>query len=92
MLQEEEFWASKSRLNAATFGDRNTSFFHITTVVRRQRNKIRCLMDENGEWIYDEDKVKDHIQSEFTKLYTSGLSVAYLFSLVSKFSCCRMWR
>ncbi|KAL4611139.1 hypothetical protein ACB092_08G102500, partial [Castanea dentata] len=39
MLQEEEFWALKSRLNTATFGDRNTSYFHITTVVRRQRNK-----------------------------------------------------
>ena len=34
-LQEEEFWALKSRLNAATFGDRNTSYFHITIVVRR---------------------------------------------------------
>ena len=90
MLQEEEFWALKSRLNAATFGDRNTSFFHITTVVRRQKNKIRCLMDGNGEWIYDENKVKEHIQYEFTKLYTSGLSVAYLFSPVSNFSCCKL--
>ena len=34
-LLEEEFWALKSRLNAATFGDCNTSYFHITTVVRR---------------------------------------------------------
>ena len=90
MLQKEEFWALKSRLNAATFGDRNTSYFHITTVVRRQRNKIRCLMDGNGEWIYDEDKVKDHIQSEFAKLYTFDLSVAYLLSPVSKFSCCKL--
>ena len=35
MLQEKEYWALKSRLNATSFGDRNTSFFHITTVVRR---------------------------------------------------------
>ena len=61
MLQEEEFWALKSRLNAATFGDRNTSYFHITTVVRRQRNKIRCIMDGTGEWIYEVDKIKEHI-------------------------------
>ena len=80
----------KSRLNATTFGDRNTSYFHITTVVRRQRNKIRCLMDGNGEWIYDEDKVKDHIQSEVAKLYTSDLSVAYLLSPVSNFSCYKL--
>ena len=61
MLQEEEFWALKSRLNAATFGDRNTSYFHITTVVRRQRNKIRCIMDGTGEWIFEKDKIKEHI-------------------------------
>ena len=42
LLQEEEFWALKSRINVATFGDRNTSYFHVNIVVRRQRNKIRC--------------------------------------------------
>ena len=43
LLQEEEYWALKSRLNTATFGDRNMSFFHVSTIVRRHRNKIRCL-------------------------------------------------
>ena len=37
MLQEEEFWALKSRLNWATFEDRKTSFFHVSTMVRRQK-------------------------------------------------------
>ncbi|XP_075645570.1 uncharacterized protein LOC142616645 [Castanea sativa] len=32
MLQEEEFWALKSRLNATTFRDCNTSYFHIITM------------------------------------------------------------
>ena len=40
MQQEEEFWALKSRLNWAALGDRNTSFFHVTTLVRRHKNKI----------------------------------------------------
>ena len=48
MLQEEEYWALKSRLNAANFGDRNTAFFHVTTVVRRHINKIRCIKDSVG--------------------------------------------
>ena len=50
MLQEEEYWALKSRLNAANFGDRNTAFFHVTTVVRCHRNKIRCIKDSVGNW------------------------------------------
>ena len=48
LMQEEEYWALKSRLNSATFGDRNTSFFHLSTIVRRQRNKILCLKDVEG--------------------------------------------
>ena len=62
LLQEEEFWALKSRLNAANFGDHNTSFFHVTTVVRRHRNKIRCIKDSIGNWILNDLEVKDHIK------------------------------
>ena len=61
MLQKEEYWALKSRLNWASFGDRNTSFFHVSTVVRRNRNKIRCIKDNNGEWIMEEEGVKEFI-------------------------------
>ena len=49
LLQEEEYWALKSRLNAAAYGDRNTSYFHVSTVVRRNRNKIRCIKDRRGD-------------------------------------------
>ena len=35
LLQEEEYWAFKSRINAAAFKDQNTSYFHVSTVVRR---------------------------------------------------------
>ena len=87
-LQEEEFWALKSRLNAATFGDPNTSYFHITTIVRRHRNKIRSIMDGSGEWLYDGEKIKDHIQQGFSKLYSSELGMVYLDSPISRFSCC----
>ncbi|XP_075665588.1 uncharacterized protein LOC142635287 [Castanea sativa] len=89
-LQEEEFWALKSRLNAAAFGDQNTSYFHITTVVRAQRNKIRCIMDVTGEWVYDEAKIKDHIQDVFSKLYTFEMSMASIDSLVANFSYCML--
>ena len=54
-LQEEEYWALKSRLNWAAFGDRNTSFFHVSTLVRRNRNRIRCIKNNLGEWISDEE-------------------------------------
>nr|POE45513.1 hypothetical protein CFP56_26707 [Quercus suber] len=48
-LKEEEYWALKSRIYAAAFGDRNTFYFHMSTIVRKQRNKIRCLKNSVGE-------------------------------------------
>ena len=86
LLQEEEFWALKSRINAATFGDRNTSYFHVNTVVRRQRNKIRCLKDDMGEWIIEEEVLKEHILYGFRKLYSTELEMLYKDSHVSEFS------
>ena len=88
LMQEEEYWALKSRLNTATFGDRNTSFFHISTLVRRHRNKIRCIKDRKGNWLIDEIVIKDHIQDGFKKLYRTELEVIPINSNVSRFSCC----
>ena len=45
---EEEFWALKSRLHWSTLGDRNTSFFHLSTICHRHHNKIWCLKDASG--------------------------------------------
>ncbi|XP_075669007.1 uncharacterized protein LOC142638831 [Castanea sativa] len=48
MQQEEEYWALKYRLNWATYDDSNTSFFHVSTLVKRHRNKIRMLKNFVG--------------------------------------------
>ena len=88
LLQEEEYWALKSRLNAATYGDQNTSYFHVSIVVGRNQNKIRCIKDGKGDWIGDEEGVKNHIHSGYESLYTIGLDIALLCSSISQFSCC----
>ena len=36
--QEEKLWALKSRVNWMVQGDRNTAFYHVSTLVRRKRN------------------------------------------------------
>lgn len=88
MLQEEEYWALKSRLNAANFGDRNTSFFHVTTMVRRHRNKIRSTKDNVGNWILDDLEINNHIRAGFQKLYATESLSSPINSGVSEFSCC----
>lgn len=44
--QEELLWRHKSRVSWLLAGERNTRFFHASTVIRRRQNRIRRLMDD----------------------------------------------
>ena len=87
MQQEEEFWALKSRLSWAEYGDRNTAFFHTTSLVRRHRNKIKSIKNSMGEWIMDEERVKRHILLGFQKLFQIEIQFSTLHSEIDSFSC-----
>ncbi|XP_024164594.1 uncharacterized protein LOC112171680 [Rosa chinensis] len=52
VLREREtiYWKQKSREKWVKEGDRNTKFFHLTTMIRRRRNKVDGLFDANGNW------------------------------------------
>ena len=46
-------------------GDRNTSFYHMSTMVRRSKNQISTIKNSVGEWLYDERDVMEHIKGGF---------------------------
>lgn len=48
---EEEFWAMKARITWLVEGERNTGFYHTSTLVHRRRNRISCMKDRAGNWI-----------------------------------------
>ncbi|XP_028091500.1 uncharacterized protein LOC114291824 [Camellia sinensis] len=56
---EEEFWGLKSRVNTILEGDRNSKFFHITTINRRRNNSISALKDTSGIWTYEAPVIKN---------------------------------
>ena len=70
---EEELWAMKSRINWMIQGDRNTSFYHVSTLIRRKHNKILSIKDAQGEWIFEQPAVMDFIQNHFRKLFSSEM-------------------
>ena len=43
LQMEEEIWAMKARIDWVIMGERNTSYFHMSTLVRRSKNKITCI-------------------------------------------------
>jgi ribonuclease HI len=68
---EEDFWALKSRVGWVVEGDRNTKFFHTSTLVRRRYNKIVRLRNSVGDWITDSDLIRLHIQQGFVDRFSS---------------------
>ncbi|XP_024178006.1 uncharacterized protein LOC112183925 [Rosa chinensis] len=72
--QENLFWKQKSRDKWLQGGDRNTKFFHLTTLVRRRKNKIEGLFDSNGNWFIDSASMKNIAVDFFTKLFSSPIA------------------
>lgn len=70
LYQEELFWYQKARVDWIRDGDRNTSFFHLSTIIKQWKNKIVALKDDNGDWISHPEHVKNFVVNYFKNLYT----------------------
>lgn len=69
MAAQEAYWLQRSRLNWDLQGDHNTKFFHMTTNVRRRRNRIQALQNEMGDWFVQEEEIRGLIVSHFKQIY-----------------------
>ncbi|KAF7139019.1 hypothetical protein RHSIM_Rhsim07G0114000 [Rhododendron simsii] len=68
--KEAMFWHQRSRVNWLKMGDKNTRFFHLSTIHRRQRNQVAKLKDEYGNWHVDKECIAGVIKGHFEKLYS----------------------
>lgn len=62
------FWFQKSRTNWIQEGNRNTRFYHQSTIMRRNCARIRVLKF-NGEWVSDPGAITKHISNYFINLF-----------------------
>ncbi|XP_074271727.1 uncharacterized protein LOC141595661 [Silene latifolia] len=68
--REEILWYQKSRVDFIRDGGRNTSYFHVSTLVRRWRNRINSLKDNDGVWVEEKNALISHVVEFYKKLYT----------------------
>lgn len=68
--QEELIWFQKSREKWIALGDRNTNYFHTSTIIRRRRNKIKMLRDDEGRWISDASELEQLAVEYYKRLYS----------------------
>ncbi|CAN0840801.1 LINE-1 retrotransposable element ORF2 protein [Linum grandiflorum] len=74
--EEEGFWRQRSGVQWLKAGDRNTRFFHSSTKFRRQRNTIARLQDDEGNWVVNDNNLKNIAFGYFKGLFsTSGATV-----------------
>ncbi|CAL1361203.1 unnamed protein product [Linum trigynum] len=73
---EEKMWRQRSRIQWLAEGDRNTKFFHSTTVLRQHFNRIVGLKNERGTWIKRPLDLANHIKGFYQNLF-SGRSMDF---------------
>lgn len=71
--QEEVLWGQRSRLKWLQWGDRNSRFFHATTIQRRERNKVVKLKNSDGEWVEGLDNMLSSVQGHFQEVYRADV-------------------
>ena len=71
LLRSEVLWHQKSRELWLKEGDKNTNFFHLSTIIRRHQNNIEAIRGDDGIWITDNCPIRQHLQEKFKNLFTA---------------------
>lgn len=69
---EEAYWFQQSRSQWLRLGDRNTQYFHQKTIIRRRGNRVDALLDDDGNWLYDEQDIQHVFVSYYQNLFHSA--------------------
>ena len=59
----------KSKTKWLIQGERNTAYFHLSTLARRSKNRNVSVKNSMGDWITEIKEVKDVFQKGFVNLY-----------------------
>lgn len=52
-------------------GDDNPKYFHTATLIRRRRNKVEALINDEGVWTEDREQLKNMEMDYYSKLFSS---------------------
>eukprot|EP00253_Pinus_taeda_P029510 PITA_29510 len=67
--QEEIYWKQKSRIRWLKEGERNTKFFHRTTVQRRMCNNIPFIQKPGGERVEQHEEIEKEFLNHFKQVH-----------------------
>lgn len=70
MHKEEIIWFQKARTEWMNDGDRNTTYYHTKTTVRRRRNRVTRLKDESNGWLEGDHEIGALVHRYFKTLFS----------------------
>lgn len=70
-MEEESFSKQRSRQLWLSLGDANTGYFHASARVRKSKNRLTVMEDEDGLPVYEEEGISEVICSYYSRLFTS---------------------
>jgi hypothetical protein len=72
LVRQEVIWHQKSREIWLEEGDKNTKFFHLSTVIRRRANNIDRIKLEDDNWLTEMGDIENYFLDNFRHLYQSS--------------------
>lgn len=73
LLQEETYWQQTSRERWICYGERNTRYFHASTIDRRRRTQIHQLRPEDHSWCTEQPELKHMVSTFYKQLYSKEI-------------------
>ncbi|KAL4366987.1 hypothetical protein GQ457_05G012790 [Hibiscus cannabinus] len=87
MNQEESLWSQKACANWILKGDRNTNFFHASTMARRRANFISGLRIHGTDWCEEQEELRHAALSFYQELFSSANLNGDEYHIRGKFKC-----
>ena len=76
LQREETLWRQKARIKWLFAADLNTKFFNLTTIIRRRKNAIDFIKNQQGSWVSGRKEIGRCFESFFRNLFeTSNPSI-----------------
>ena len=67
--QEEILWKQKSRIRWLKEGEKNTKFFHRSTIQRRMNNNITFIKNTEGEKVEEHEQIEQVLLNHFQAMH-----------------------
>lgn len=71
IIREQLLWKQRSRVEWLVSKDLNMKFFHMSTVVRRNRNSIITLKGDDNSWLIGRKAIGHSLVLHFGQLFGS---------------------